>query len=140
MINISIIPKWVITIRATDLQGKPVRARVTMRLLFAGVPVGKVDNGRVYSFTGTWREKKGQEIEFPLATTRIARKRIPAAGGDPSRVARTPSAPRRRSAPGSSTPIDPHVAAGAHDFAVFACARGFDGVPAGLHASPGRQL
>lgn len=56
---------WVITIRATDLQNKPIRARVTMRLLFAGVPVGKVDNGRVYSFTGTWREKKGQEIEFP---------------------------------------------------------------------------
>jgi hypothetical protein len=59
---------WVITIRATDLQGKPVRARVTMRFLFAGVPVGKVDNGRVYSFTGTWREKKGQEIEFPPAS------------------------------------------------------------------------
>jgi hypothetical protein len=56
---------WVITIRATDLKGKPIRARVTMRFLFAGVPVGKVDNGRVYTFTGTWREKKGQEIEFP---------------------------------------------------------------------------
>jgi hypothetical protein len=56
---------WAITIRATDLQGRPIRARLTMRFLFAGIPVGKVDNGRVYTFTGTWREKKGQEIRFP---------------------------------------------------------------------------
>jgi hypothetical protein len=60
---------WVISIRATDPEGRPIRARVTMRFLFAGVPVGKVDNGRVYTFTGTWREKKGREIEFP-ATSR----------------------------------------------------------------------
>jgi hypothetical protein len=60
---------WVISIRATDPAGHPIRARVTMRFLFAGVPVGKVDNGRVYTFMGTWREKKGQEIEFP-ATAR----------------------------------------------------------------------
>jgi hypothetical protein len=60
---------WVISIRATDPAGRPIRARVTMRFLFAGIPVGKVDNGRVYTFTGTWREKKGQEIEFP-ATAR----------------------------------------------------------------------
>ncbi len=58
---------WVITIRATDLHGKPIRARLTMRFLFAGVPVGKVDNGRTYTFTGTWREKKGNEIEFPAS-------------------------------------------------------------------------
>src|SRR6266542_6754387 len=56
---------WVISIRATDPEGRPIRARVTMRFLFAGVPVGKVDNGRVYTFTGTWREKKGEEITFP---------------------------------------------------------------------------
>jgi hypothetical protein len=56
---------WVITIRATDLRGRPIRARLTMRFLFAGVPVGKVDNGRVYTFFGRWREKKGEEIEFP---------------------------------------------------------------------------
>jgi hypothetical protein len=59
---------WPITIRATDVQGHPIRARLTMRFLFAGVPVGKVDNGRVYSFVGTWREKKGQEIQFPAAS------------------------------------------------------------------------
>src|SRR6266516_236764 len=61
---------WPITIRATDPGGQPIRARVTMRFLFAGVPVGKVDNGRVYTFTGTWREKKGQEIEFPATSRR----------------------------------------------------------------------
>src|ERR671930_2469475 len=56
---------WVITIRATDLKGNPIRARLTMRFLFGGIPVGKVDNGRVYTFVGTWREKKGEEITFP---------------------------------------------------------------------------
>jgi hypothetical protein len=56
---------WPIAIRAADLAGHPIRARLTMRLLLAGVPVGKVDNGRVYTFTGVWREKKGEEIEFP---------------------------------------------------------------------------
>jgi hypothetical protein len=59
---------WPITIRATDLQGHPIRARLTMRFLFGGIPVGKVDNGRVYTFVGTWRERKGQEIEFPAAS------------------------------------------------------------------------
>jgi hypothetical protein len=56
---------WPITIHATNLAGDPIRARLTMRLLFAGVPVGKVDNGRAYTFTGVWREKKGEEIKFP---------------------------------------------------------------------------
>lgn len=56
---------WVITIRATDLRGHPIRARLTMRFLFGGIPVGKVDRGRVYTFVGTWREKKGDEIKFP---------------------------------------------------------------------------
>jgi hypothetical protein len=58
---------WAIAIRAVDLQGRPIHARLTMRFLFAGVPVGKVDNGRAYTFVGTWREKKGQEIKFPTA-------------------------------------------------------------------------
>jgi hypothetical protein len=57
---------WPITIRATDLRGNPIRARLTMRFLFSGVPVGKVDNGRVYTFVGTWRERKGREIRFPM--------------------------------------------------------------------------
>jgi hypothetical protein len=58
---------WPISITVTDLQGRPARARLTMRFLFAGIPVGKVDNGRVYTFVGTWREKRGQEIRFPPA-------------------------------------------------------------------------
>jgi hypothetical protein len=56
---------WPIWIRVTDPAGRPIRARLTMRFLYAGVPVGKVDNGRVYTFTGTWREQKGEEITFP---------------------------------------------------------------------------
>ena len=56
---------WPIAIHATDRSGRPVRARLTMRFLFGGIPVGKVDNGRVYTFTGVWREKKGEEITFP---------------------------------------------------------------------------
>jgi hypothetical protein len=59
---------WPITIRATDLTGHPIRARLTMRLLYNGIAVGKVDNGRVYTFTGAWREKRGEEIEFPSAS------------------------------------------------------------------------
>jgi hypothetical protein len=60
---------WPITIHARDLQGAPIRARLTMRFLFSGVPVGTVDNGRGFTFVGTWREPKGQEIKFP-ATAR----------------------------------------------------------------------
>ena len=56
---------WPIAIRATDLAGHPIRARLTMRLLYNGIAVGKVDNGRVYTFVGVWREKKGEEIKCP---------------------------------------------------------------------------
>ena len=56
---------WPISIRVTDLRARPIRARLSMRLLFAGIPVGKVDNGRVYTFLGAWREQKGEEIKFP---------------------------------------------------------------------------
>lgn len=56
---------WPISIHATDKAGHRIRARLTMRFLYGGIPVGKVDNGRTYTFTGVWREKKGQEISFP---------------------------------------------------------------------------
>jgi hypothetical protein len=59
---------WPISVRVTDRAGRPIRARLTMRFLFAGVPVGKVDGGRVYTFTGTWHEPKGEEISFPAAS------------------------------------------------------------------------
>jgi hypothetical protein len=58
---------WPITIRVTNLDGRPIRGRLTMRFLYGQIPVGKVDNGRVYSFVGSWREPKGDEIEFPPA-------------------------------------------------------------------------
>jgi hypothetical protein len=57
--------KWPVTITATNGSGQNVHATVTMRILFNGNPVGKVDNGRVYRFFGTWREKPGQEITWP---------------------------------------------------------------------------
>jgi hypothetical protein len=56
---------WPIWIRVADSAGHPIRARLTMRFLYAGVPVGKVDNGRVHTFLGSWREPKGEEISFP---------------------------------------------------------------------------
>ena len=59
---------WPIAIRASDGAGHPIRARLTMRLLYNGIAVGKVDSGRVYTFVGTWREQKGQEIKYPSAS------------------------------------------------------------------------
>jgi hypothetical protein len=59
---------WPVTIRATDPAGHPIRAKLTMRLLYGSIPVGKVDNGRIYTFTGAWREPKGKEISFPTAS------------------------------------------------------------------------
>src|SRR5205807_9317007 len=59
---------WPVTVRVTDVAGKPLPARLTMRILFGGNPVGKVDNGRVYRFAGTWRERKGNEITWPPAS------------------------------------------------------------------------
>jgi hypothetical protein len=59
---------WPIAIHATTRAGKSLRATVTMRLLLGGLPVGKVDNGKVWHFVGVWREPKGQEIRFPRAS------------------------------------------------------------------------
>jgi len=59
--------KWPVTIRVTDAAGKPIAAKLKMRILFGGSPVGQVDNGRVYRFVGSWREKPGQEITWPAS-------------------------------------------------------------------------
>jgi hypothetical protein len=56
---------WPVTVRVTDASGKPLPATLTMRILFGGTPVGKVDNGKVYRFVGSWRETKGNEITWP---------------------------------------------------------------------------
>lgn len=59
---------WPVTVRVTNAAGRPVAATLTMRILYGGSPVGKVDNGRVYHIVGSWREKKGQEITWPAAS------------------------------------------------------------------------
>jgi hypothetical protein len=76
-VNVSIIssthhPKvnrpWPVMVRVTDSAGKSLPARLTMRILFGGAPVGKVDNGKVYRFVGSWQERKGNEITWPPAS------------------------------------------------------------------------
>jgi hypothetical protein len=56
---------WPVTITVTDASGKPVAATVTMQVLFGGQPVGKIDEGAVYRFVGTWQEKPGNGITWP---------------------------------------------------------------------------
>jgi len=56
---------WLYSVRVTDLQGRPIRARITMQVLFGGVPVGKVDSGKTFSFVGTWREPRKEPLIWP---------------------------------------------------------------------------
>ena len=56
---------WLYSVRVTDPQGRPIRARIAMRILFGGIPVGKVDAGRTFSFVGTWREPKDSPLIWP---------------------------------------------------------------------------
>jgi hypothetical protein len=56
---------WLYSVRVTDLQGRPIRARITMQILFGGVPVGKVDSGKTFTFVGTWREPKSSPLIWP---------------------------------------------------------------------------
>jgi hypothetical protein len=56
---------WLYSVRVTDLQGRPIRARITMRVLFGGIPVGKVDSGKTFSFVGTWREPENSPLIWP---------------------------------------------------------------------------
>jgi hypothetical protein len=79
---------WLYGVRVTDLRGRPIRARITMRVLFSGIPVGKVDSGKTFSFVGTWREPKNSPVIWParsrgrpltfeaIVTARGARKRL----------------------------------------------------------------
>ena len=57
---------WPVTIRVLS-DGPPPLARLTMRILLGGIPVGKVDNGKVWTFRGSWHEPKGQEITWPAS-------------------------------------------------------------------------
>jgi hypothetical protein len=56
---------WLYSVRVTDPQGRPIRARITMRVLLGGIPVGKVDAGKTFSFVGTWREPKDSPLIWP---------------------------------------------------------------------------
>ena len=79
---------WLYSVRVTDLQGRPIRARITMRVLFGGIPVGKVDAGKTFTFVGTWREPENSPLIWParsrghpltfeaLVTARGATKRL----------------------------------------------------------------
>ena len=56
---------WLYSVRVTDLQGRPIRARITMQVLFGGIPVGKVDGGKTFSFVGRWREPRKEPLIWP---------------------------------------------------------------------------
>lgn len=56
---------WLYSVRVTDPQGRPIRARITMRVLFGGIPVGKVDAGKTFTFVGTWREPRNSPLIWP---------------------------------------------------------------------------
>ena len=58
---------WPYTVRVTDLRGRPIRARIRMQVLFGGVPVGKVDGGRTFTFVGVWREPRNSPVVWPRA-------------------------------------------------------------------------
>jgi hypothetical protein len=57
---------WPVRITASSA-GKPVSGTLTMLVLFGGQPVGKIDNGAVYHFHGSWQERPGNQITWPAA-------------------------------------------------------------------------
>jgi hypothetical protein len=59
---------WRYTIYVTDLHGRPIAARVRMQVLFSGFPAGQVDNGKTFSFAGTWREPQNSPVIWPPAS------------------------------------------------------------------------
>jgi len=79
---------WLYSVRVTNLQRRPIRARIRMQVLFAGVPVGKVDGGRTFTFTGTWREPKKAPLIWPARSRgrTLTFEAIVAAGGASKRL------------------------------------------------------
>lgn len=64
---------WPITVKVTNLSGKPIAARLQMIILFEGAKVGQVDDGKVYRITGrhheiiTWPEAAvGHQLTFQV--------------------------------------------------------------------------
>jgi hypothetical protein len=56
---------WPVTITVTNAAGIPVAGTLTMDVLFMGAAVGKIDNGAVYHFVGSWQEPRGNAITWP---------------------------------------------------------------------------
>jgi len=56
---------WLYSVRVTDPRGRPIRARIRMQVLFGGIPVGKVDDGKTFTFIGTWREPRKEPLIWP---------------------------------------------------------------------------
>ena len=56
---------WLYSVRVTDLQGRPIAARIRMQVLFGGIPVGKVDGGRTFRFVGVWCEPRDSPVLWP---------------------------------------------------------------------------
>jgi hypothetical protein len=56
---------WLYAVRVTDAKGRPLPAQIRMQVLFAGVPVGKVDGGKTFRFRGVWREPKKSPVIWP---------------------------------------------------------------------------
>ena len=59
--------KWPVVVRVSTGSGTPLAGTLTNNILLGGIPVGKVDNGKVWRFRGSWQEPKGQEITWPAA-------------------------------------------------------------------------
>jgi hypothetical protein len=59
--------KWPVVVRVSNGSGKPLAGTLTNNILLGGIPVGKVDNGKVWRFRGSWQEPRGQEITWPAA-------------------------------------------------------------------------
>jgi hypothetical protein len=63
--TVKVNAKWPVVVRVTDASGKPLAGTLTNNILLGGQPVGKVDNGKVWHFDGSWHVPKGQEITWP---------------------------------------------------------------------------
>lgn len=59
---------WPVKVTVTSAASKPLAGTLTMLVLFGGAPVGKIDNGAVYHFVGSWQERAGNGITWPAAS------------------------------------------------------------------------
>ena len=59
---------WPVRVTATNAAGKPIAGTLTMIVLFAGAPIGKIDKGRVYHVMGSWQERRGSAITWPASS------------------------------------------------------------------------